>query len=280
MRSCRRYPLRVTVAQLAALLTGRPFTVLTGAGISTESGIPDYRGPETRRRARNPMKYRAFLADPEARRRYWARAVVGWPKIASARPNDGHRAIAAMQERGMVRGVITQNVDRLHHAAGTDAIELHGALAEVRCMVCGAIEAREDVQRRLLALNPGWTSSLAELAPDGDAELDPQIVRDFRVADCLACGGYLKPNVVFFGETVPAPIVERAYRTVESAQALLVVGSSLAVFSGYRFVRRAADRGLPIAIVNLGESRGDPHANVIVDEPAGETLTRLAQTLT
>jgi NAD-dependent deacetylase sirtuin 4 len=269
----------VNIDRLVELLRGRPFAVLTGAGISTESGIPDYRGPETRRRARNPMKYRAFLDREDARRRYWARAVVGWSKIAGAQPNGGHHAVARMQARGIARVLITQNVDRLHHAAGSDAIELHGALAEVRCMKCGAIEARDEVQRRLLALNPGWTDRMVEVAPDGDAELDAEVVRDFRVVDCLVCGGFLKPNVVFFGETVPAPIVERAYREVEASEALLVVGSSLAVFSGYRFVRRAADRGLPVGIINLGESRGDPHAQVIVDAPAGETLCALEQAL-
>jgi NAD-dependent deacetylase sirtuin 4 len=266
--------------RLVDLLKGRRFAVLTGAGVSTESGIPDYRGPETRRRARNPLKYRAFMDDPEARRRYWARAVVGWPRIASARPNDGHRALAAMEERGQISGLITQNVDRLHHAAASrDVIELHGALAEVRCIGCGAIEARSEVQRRLLELNPGWAERTTEIAPDGDAELPPSLVSGFRTTECLACGGFLKPNVVFFGETVPLPIVERAYRMVESAEALLVVGTSLAVFSGYRFVRRAEDRAIPVAIVNLGESRGDPHARVRVDAPAGETLTALASAL-
>lgn len=266
--------------RLADVLAGRRVAVLTGAGCSTESGIPDYRGPETRRRARNPIKGAAFLGDDEARRRYWARAVVGWPRMASARPNPAHRALAAMERAGTVRGLVTQNVDRLHHAAGSaGAIELHGALAEVRCMACGAITSRDALQRRLLALNPGWEAQRAEVAPDGDAELPGPLVERFRVASCEGCGGVLKPNVVFFGESVPRERVERAYRLVDDADALLVVGSSLAVFSGYRFVKRAAERAVPIAIVNLGESRGDPHASLIVQGRAGEVLPRLAAAL-
>lgn len=254
--------------------------MLTGAGCSTESGIPDYRGPETRRRARNPIRFDAFLGDVAARRRYWARAVVGWPRLAGARPNAAHEALAAMERSGIVRGLVTQNVDRLHRAAGSDdAIELHGALAEVRCLACGAISSRHSLQERLLALNPGWEAQRAELAPDGDAELPAPLVERFQVADCERCGGFLKPNVVFFGESVPREVVERAYRAVDEAGALLVVGSSLAVFSGYRFVKRAAARGLPIAIVNLGESRGDAHAQVIVASRAGDVLPRLAAAL-
>ncbi len=267
------------LARLAALLAGRRLSILTGAGCSTESGIPDYRGPETRRRARDPMKYRAFSSSEEARRRYWARAVVGWPRIAAARPNAAHHAIARMQQGGSVVELITQNVDRLHHAAGSDAVELHGALAEVRCMGCGRIEDREAVQARLEALNPGWEALCAEVAPDGDAELPAELATRFRVTECLACGGPLKPNVVFFGETVPRERVERAYAAVDASEALLVVGSSLAVFSGYRFVRRAAARGIPVAIVNLGESRGDPHASLVVSARAGELLPRLAEAL-
>ncbi len=268
-----------SVDALSALLAGRRVAVLTGAGCSTESGIPDYRGPETRRRARDPVKYRAFQSSEEARRRYWARAVVGWPKMAAARPNAAHHAIARMQRDGAASGLITQNVDRLHAAAGSDGVELHGALAEVRCMDCGRIEDREGVQARLRALNPDWEAQHAEMAPDGDAELPAELVSRFRLTACLFCGGSLKPNVVFFGESVPRELVERAYALVDDADALLVVGSSLAVFSGYRFVRRASDRGIPIAIVNLGESRGDPHAQLVVQARAGELLPRLAANL-
>jgi NAD+-dependent protein deacetylase sirtuin 4 len=267
-----------SIEELARLLEGRRFAILTGAGCSTESGIPDYRGPETRRRARNPMKYQAFLRDPKARVRYWARAAIGWSRIQGARPNPAHFAITRLVDDGCATGLITQNVDRLHtHAGSRDVVELHGALAEVRCMECGAIEARDEVQRRLLELNPGWSESDVEIAPDGDAEIPMERLTEFRVVDCARCGGFLKPNVVFFGETVPAPLVERAYAMVEASSALLVVGSSLAVFSGYRFVRRAHDRKMPIALVNLGESRADPLANVIVAAPAGEILPALAE---
>lgn len=265
------------MSALAALLGGRRVAVLTGAGCSTESGIPDYRGPETRRRARDPLKYQAFMRDPEARRRYWARAVVGWARFADKHPNGAHHALAAMERDGVIDGLVTQNVDRLHHAAGSlDVIELHGALAEVRCMECARIEPRGSLQARLTELNPGWAEQLAELAPDGDAELPDELVSAFRVAGCAACGGFLKPNVVFFGESVPRPLVERAYRRVDAAEALLVVGSSLAVFSGYRFVRRASERGVAIASINLGESRADPHATLRLEGLAGDVLPRLA----
>lgn len=260
-------------------LAGRRTVVLTGAGCSTESGIPDYRGPETARRARNPIQYRAFLADPAVRARYWRRSLVGWPRFASAEPNAAHHALARLERSGAVGGVITQNVDRLHHLAGSErVVELHGALADVRCLGCGQREARSSLQHRLVTLNPGFDPARhAELAPDGDAELDD--AHGFRVASCLGCGGVLKPDVVFFGENVPRPRVEGALRMLDEAGALLVVGSSLTVFSGYRFVRRAHDRGVPIAVVNLGATRGDPLAAVRVDASAGSVLPALADAL-
>lgn len=265
--------------ELARHVENRRIAVLTGAGCSTESGIPDYRGPETRRRARNPIQYRAFLDDETARRRYWARSVIGWPRIVAARPNLAHRALADLESRGLTTGLITQNVDRLHHAAGSEnVVELHGALAEVRCMSCGSVSCRHALQRCLLKLNPGFSRALVEAAPDGDAELDGPAIASFVVVDC-ECGGALKPNVVFFGETVDKDIVDRAYSMVDDADVLLVVGSSLAVFSGYRFVRRAEVRGIPTVIVNLGESRGDRHAALRVDARAGEVLPALARLL-
>lgn len=266
-----------SVARLLGCVRGAAVAVLTGAGCSTESGIPDYRGPVTRRLARRPIQYRDFLRDPATRRRYWARSIVGWPRFAAARPNPAHRALAALESAGVVTGVVTQNVDRLHHVAGSRRIlELHGALAEVVCLDCGAVERRDALQERLLSLNPGFEPGAAAQAPDGDADLAPERIDAFRVAGCLACGGALKPNVVFFGENVPRPLVERAYELVGESGALLVVGSSLAVFSGYRFVKRAAERGIPIAIVNMGDTRGDPLAEVCVDAPAGAVLPRLA----
>jgi NAD-dependent SIR2 family protein deacetylase len=261
-------------------LRDRRVVVLTGAGCSTESGIPDYRGPETRRRARRPIQAREFLRDAAVRRRYWARSTIGWPRIAGAQPNDGHRALAAMEQSGAITGVITQNVDRLHHAAGSrEVIELHGALAEVRCLGCGALEERAALQERLLAANPRFSRRRAELAPDGDADLPDAWIEAFRVPACLACAGVLKPRVVFFGENVPRPVVDDAFALLDASDALLVVGSSLAVFSGFRFVRRATARGMPIAIVNLGQTRGHPHAAVCIDARAGVALPQLAQAI-
>lgn len=253
--------------------------VLTGAGCSTESGIPDYRGPETARRARNPIQYRAFMNEAEARQRYWARSLVGWPRIEAAEPNQAHVALARLQSAGLISGLITQNVDRLHQKAGsTDVIELHGALAEVICIRCGEITRRTALQRRLVALNgmPDAVSD-AESAPDGDAELEP--TRHFTVPGCIRCGGVLKPHVVFFGENVPRPRVDRAFECVHAARLLLVVGSSLTVFSGYRFVKRAAERGIPVCILNLGPTRGDPLASEIIPGQAGIVLPEAALTL-
>jgi NAD-dependent deacetylase sirtuin 4 len=264
---------------LVSLCRGRKIVALTGAGCSTESGIPDYRGEGTRERARNPVRFDVYVADPHARARYWARAVLGWARFSAARPNRGHEALARLEHAGLVRAVITQNVDRLHHAAGSrEVVELHGALAEVRCLACNAIESRSDLQTRLLALNPGWLAHEAALAPDGDADLDISLA-EFRVADCRACAGVLKPNVVFFGEQVPAAIVDRSYALVEQAELLLVLGSSLAVFSGLRFVRRAAARAVPIAIVTHGPTRGDSLATLKLEAPLGELLSQLAESV-
>ncbi|WNG35037.1 NAD-dependent protein deacetylase [Archangium violaceum] len=269
------------VEALAALLRGRRIVVLTGAGCSTESGIPDYRGPGTRARARNPIQHREFLTRPEVRARYWARSLLGWPRFSSARPNAAHQSLAALERDGHVLGLITQNVDRLHHAAGSQrVIELHGALARVRCLDCEAIEPRTELQERLLALNPGFTEHTAELRPDGDAELPVETVLAFRVASCTRCGGTLKPDVVFFGDNVPPPTVEAAFALLEEGDALLVVGSSLAVYSGFRFLQRAADRHMPIGLLNIGECRGGELVDVRVEARAGEVLPRLAEALT
>ncbi|WP_426747010.1 NAD-dependent protein deacetylase [Myxococcus faecalis] len=269
------------VEALASLLRGRRTVVLTGAGCSTESGIPDYRGPGTRARARNPIQHREFLQRPEVRARYWARSLLGWPRFAAARPNAAHQALAALEQGGHVRGLITQNVDRLHHAAGSSRIiELHGALARVRCLDCGAQEARVDLQERLLSLNPDFTHQVLELRPDGDAELSSEALQSFRVPACLRCGGTLKPDVVFFGDNVPAPTVADAFGLLEEGDALLVVGSSLAIYSGYRFLVRASERQVPIAILNLGECRGVELADLCIEASAGDVLPRLASRLT
>jgi NAD-dependent SIR2 family protein deacetylase len=265
---------------LVELLRGRRVVVLTGAGCSTASGIPDYRGPETRRRARNPIRIEAFLGNDAGRQRYWARAVVGWPRFRASRPNAAHEALAALEHAGVLRGVITQNVDRLHHAAGSRrVVELHGALHDVVCLQCGHTEPRDAVQERLLALNPGWDGTRGQAAPDGDAELPAAMIAGFRVAGCRRCDGVLKPKVVFFGENVPADVTATAWSLYEEGEVLLVVGSSLTVFSGYRFVRRAAKDGMPVALVNLGPTRGDPLASLRVDDRVEAVLPGLARAL-
>lgn len=267
----------MSVESLAQLLEARRFCVLTGAGLSTASGIPDYRGPGTLARARNPIQYREFTDSEAVRRRYWARSVVGWRRVDLAEPNAGHRALAALEAAGQVSGVITQNVDRLHHRAGSKAVvELHGALEEVVCMACGALSERRELQRALATLNPGAAARAAEVAPDGDAEVEAS--SDFQVPAC-PCGGALKPHVVFFGENVPRDRVDRAFGMLRGAEGLLVAGTSLAVFSGYRFVREAAAIGLPIGVVNLGPSRGDVHANVRVEGAVEEVLPVLVEAL-
>jgi NAD-dependent SIR2 family protein deacetylase len=273
--------------ELADLLDGQRVFVLSGAGCSTESGIPDYRGPHSRKRVRRPVLYQEFIRDSAARRQYWARSTVGWRRVARARPNAGHQALACMEKTGLVRGIVTQNVDGLHQAAGSDrVVELHGNLAEVSCLACGASERRDALQRRLVALNPDWSESAeappfdsAESAPDGDVELSADVESSFRVASCLRCGGVLKPAVVFFGENVPKERVEEAWQLFEAADVLLVVGSSLTVFSGFRFVRKAEQQDLPIGIVNLGDTRGDDVARVKVTGRTGEVLPALAEVL-
>jgi NAD-dependent SIR2 family protein deacetylase len=266
--------------ELAELFERLRIAVLTGAGCSTESGIPDYRGQATRTRARTPLQHASFVADVEVRRRYWARSMLGWPRFSAAQPNPAHHALARLERAGRLSGVITQNVDGLHQRAGSrHVVELHGALADVRCLDCDRVEGRDQLQRRLLALNPGFDERRAELAPDGDAELPLEVVRDFRIAACLACQGTLKPDVVFFGGSVPKPRVDAAWACLTAADALLVVGSSLAVYSGFRFVRGAAQRGMPIAIVNLGVSRGDEFSALKLESRAGELLPELAELL-
>lgn len=254
--------------------------VLSGAGISTESGIPDYRSPEAQKRVRRPIHGPEFVRSAALRRRYWARAMVGWERFRLARPNAAHVALAELEKHGVVSGLITQNVDRLHQLGGSQrVIELHGALAEVVCLECSAMEDRDAVQARLVALNPRIEDDHVSIAPDGDADLPSELVERFVVPGCASCGGVLKPNVVFFGHNVARPIVERAFRWVDDASALLVVGTSLAVFSGYRFLLRAHERGIPIAIINRGEVRGEAHARVKIEGSTGDVLVRLRDAL-
>jgi NAD-dependent SIR2 family protein deacetylase len=264
----------VALDELAALVRPGGVVVLSGAGLSTESGIPDYRGPTGLARARAPMTYQAFVADPAARQRYWARSHLGWRQIAQATPNAGHRAVAGLERLGLADGVVTQNVDGLHQRAGARAVlELHGNLATVRCLDCGTRSTRQELDGRLDAANPGWRAGVvAVLRPDGDAEPGGDAVDRFRTVDCRACGGMLKPDVVFFGENVPAERVDESYRLVAAARLLLVLGSSLTVMSGHRFVLRASKLGVPVAIVNQGATRGDVHAVLTVDQPLGLVL--------
>lgn len=256
------------------LLAGRPLVVLTGAGLSTDSGIPDYRGPGSPARA--PMTYQEFVASPEAQRRYWARSHLGWQRMGRAVPNDGHRALAALDPDLL----ITQNVDGLHEAAGSrQVVALHGRVADVICLSCRTTSSRTELQERLDELNPGWLERHAEALtrPDGDVELDE--TADFVVPTC-ACGGPLKPHVVFFGENVPAERVARCYAAVEALGAdgaLLVAGSSLTVMSGLRFVKRAAAGGTPIVIVNRGPTRGDALATYKLEVGCSEFLGELAR---
>lgn len=273
---------------LVDALRGRRVVVLAGAGCSTESGIPDYRGGNGRKRGRPPIQYPEFVRSAEGRARYWARSAAGWPRFSAARPNDGHRALARLEAGGVACGLITQNVDGLHQAAGSVAVvELHGSLALVRCLDCGETEPRAELQRRILSLNGAWArvaglhggSPAARSAPDGDAELPAELVASFRVPGCAACGGVLKPDVVLFGENVPAERVQAAWRMFEAADVLLVVGSSLTVYSGRRFVHRAEQTGVPIAVVNEGPTRADDVACVKVEARLGSVLPRVADAL-
>lgn len=265
---------------LVELARGRRVVALTGAGCSTESGIPDYRGPTAKPRA--PMQHREFVDHAHMRRRYWARSLLGWPRLAGAEPNAGHRALAQLERSGVLAGIITQNVDGLHQAAGSRAVvELHGALARVRCLACGELSSRDALQQRLLAANPSWAIAEVPIAPDGDAELgvvvDESRLEGFTVVACTRCDGVLMPDVVFFGGSVPRETLDAAWALFDQAELLLVAGSSLTVFSGYRFVRRAAERDVPVAIVNLGPTRGDPHAQLRIDERCGIVLPELAR---
>jgi len=266
--------------RLVDLLRGGGITVLTGAGLSTESGIPDYRGPDGKRRV-VPMTYGDFVASPSNRQRYWARSFVGWRRFAGAGPNDGHRAVADLQRLGLVRAIITQNVDGLHQLAGArDVLELHGNLALARCLDCGETTQRAALAGRLLEANPQFEGIAGEIRPDGDVVLSEEAVAGFHAPRCLVCqSDLLKPDVVFFGESVPKTLVEQCFSFVDGSSGLVVLGSSLQVMSGYRFVRRASAAGIPVAIVTRGPSRGDEQATIRLDVPLGVTLSRIVADL-
>jgi NAD-dependent SIR2 family protein deacetylase len=254
--------------------------VLTGAGISTSAGIPDYRDEQGEWKRARPVEFRPFMTELEVRRRYWSRSTVGWPIISRATPNNAHRALAQLEEMGFVQLLITQNVDGLHSAAGSrNVIDLHGRLDTVRCMQCGHTLPRAELQRQLLAANPGWARIEGRVAPDGDVDIEGRDYSDFVVPDCPQCGGILKPDVVFFGETVPKARVDRAFEGVANADALLVVGSSLMVYSGFRFAEAAAAAGKPIAAINLGKTRADHLLALKVSAPCDEVLTEASEGL-
>ncbi|HET7397984.1 MAG TPA: Sir2 family NAD-dependent protein deacetylase [Intrasporangium sp.] len=277
---------------LVDLVSAGDVAVLSGAGLSTESGIPDYRGPDGTRRV-EPMSYGTFVGSSEARRRYWARSYIGWQRFSQAAPNRGHHDVAALQEGGYLGAVITQNVDGLHQAAGTrDVVELHGSLDRAVCLTCGETTTRDGLHERMTEANPGFLQRFVDRAaavgsqwgeqvrPDGDIVLSDDLVDSFHAPRCLVCDrDTVKPAVVFFGESVPKSLVERCFALVESAGALLVLGSSLSVMSGYRFVRRAAARGIPVAIVTKSATRGDAEATIRLHESLGDTLAALRSAL-
>ena len=266
-------PSLVPADALAAFVARhRRLFVVTGAGCSTDSGIPDYRDAEGQWKRTPPVTYQAFMGEAATRQRYWARSLVGWSRFGLARPNASHHALAALEADGKVELLLTQNVDGLHQRAGSQAvIDLHGRLDQVRCMQCEARSSREQLQARLRLANPGWDALDAGIAPDGDADLEVDFSA-FQVPACEHCGGILKPDVVFFGENVPRERVAAVHAHLQQSDAVLVVGSSLMVYSGFRFVDAAAKAGLPIAAVNLGRTRADALLSLKVESPCGQAL--------
>ena len=254
--------------------------VITGAGCSTESGIPDYRDSNGDWKRPSPVTYQAFIGEEATRRRYWARSLIGWRTIGQAHPGAAHAALARLEAQGRIGLLLTQNVDGLHQAAGSRrVVDLHGRIDTVRCMACGHRMPRAALQAQLLALNPDWSALEATVAPDGDADLERHDFSDFQVPPCPVCGGLLKPDVVFFGESVPPERVAAAREALAAADGVLVAGSSLMVYSGFRFVQAAASAGLPVAAVNLGRTRADALFTLKIAQPVGATLSALADRL-
>jgi NAD-dependent SIR2 family protein deacetylase len=252
--------------------------VLTGAGCSTDSGIPDYRDADGGWKRAQPVTLQAFTQDPLTRRRYWARSLIGWKQIGHAKPNEAHRALARLEQQGNVELLVTQNVDRLHHAAGSvNVVDLHGRIDLVRCLDCWRVQPRSELQDELITLNPQWAQLDARVAPDGDADLVGLDFSTFEVPPCSYCAGMLKPDVVFFGESVPKERVEKAMHHLQQADAMLVVGSSLMVYSGFRFAQAAAAAGKPIAAVNLGRTRADALLTLKIAQPCAEALAFLLE---
>ncbi len=269
------------LAELSELLAGSDHTVvLSGAGCSTASGIPDYRDGDGKWKRPQPVQYQDFVTDPATRQRYWARSFVGWQRISTATPNQAHHALAALEASGRIAHLVTQNVDGLHQRAGSQQVtDLHGRLDNVECLGCGDSRSRAGFQAHLDAANSGWRYTAAAAAPDGDADLDPESYAGFNVPACAVCTGILKPSVVFFGESVPRDRVEQAWDQVNQADLLLIAGSSLMVFSGFRFARGAAHRGVPVAAINLGRTRADDMLTVKVEADCGHALAHLRRRL-
>ncbi|KQT63598.1 MULTISPECIES: NAD-dependent protein deacetylase [unclassified Pseudomonas] len=274
-------PIREHLDTLLQAMADDKFLILTGAGISTPSGIPDYRDSDGVRRGRQPMMYQEFLAAPESRRRYWARAMLGWPRVRQARPNAAHEALATLQQRGRISDLITQNVDTLHDQAGTqDVIELHGSLHRVLCLDCGQRSERDAIQQQMEAQNPYLSGVDAVQAPDGDTLLDPAFEARFQVPQCPHCAGErMKPDVVFFGENVAPTTAARALAAAENAAGLLVVGSSLMAYSAFRLCRVIAERGKPLMAINLGKTRADDLLDLKIEGSCEELLPWLVEEL-
>jgi len=265
---------------LSFIARHRRVAVVTGAGCSTRSGIPAYRDASGQWLRRSPVFYQDFLRQADMRRRYWARSFFGWPRITEARPGAAHEALARLSRTGHFHALITQNVDGLHQRAGQPrVIELHGGLDRVKCLNCETLSRRDDLQQRLNDLNPDWNPELLGINPDGDAELDERAYPGFRVADCGRCGGLLKPDVVFFGESVPRRRLEDIDRELHAADALLLVGTSMVVWSGFRLARQAAAAGLPIAAINEGRTRADGLLDFKLGGDCGEVLGEAARAI-
>jgi len=258
----------------------RQLCVLSGAGVSTASGIPGYRNRDGEWQRSPPVMLNDFLAKPAARRRYWARSMLGWPVVAAAAPNAAHDALARLEQDGWINQLVTLNVDGLHQRAGSaSVIELHGSIARVRCLDCGATYPRAEIQKMLDAANAGFRREAAAIAPDGDVDLDTCGFDSFVVPECVACGGVLKPDVVFFGDSVPRERAIAAAKAIDDCDALLVVGSSLMAYSGFRLCEQAARSGKPIAAINLGRTRADPLLALKIERPCAEALSAVVEGL-
>ena len=248
-----------SVDSLVAILGAhRPWVALTGAGISSASGIPTYRDHKGTWLGSQPIQHDEFISDPSKRQRYWSRSALGWPRVGGAQPNESHAALVKLEHAGLLTGVITQNVDRLHQRAGSQSVvDLHGRLDRVKCLDCGQVTSREAIQSWIETHNKLPNTASLTLRPDGDADLPDQYVTDFKVPQCKKCRGVVMPEVVFFGGTVPGPVVDECYQMIDAAEGMLVVGSSLSVYSGLRFCRYAVDQGKPLIILNQGQTRAD-----------------------